>query len=156
MNKSLERAAIAAFIVFGSVRANAQITTVVAPPPQRNQTSAQAVAQREQATQDSVARVTLTDMREWVDSAAAALAIRPDTASTPTDTTTAPAPGNRSAEPPVRSQPDSQPTFRDGARAPNTATPIPTLAVAGAVLIALGVAMRRRPALVARPPQRDR
>ena len=84
----LGRAALAAMLIAGAASANAQITTVVASPPKRNQPAQQqAAAQREQAVQDSVARVTMTGMKEWVDSAAAALAIRPDTVPTAADTT---------------------------------------------------------------------
>ena len=79
MNICLGRAALAALLTFGAARANAQITTVVSPPPKRNAATQQEVVRREQAAQDSVARVTLTGMTQWVDSAAAALALsRPE------------------------------------------------------------------------------
>jgi hypothetical protein len=87
-------------------------------------------------------------MKEWVDSAAAALAIRPDTVPTAADTSvgtpraaTSPAPGARSQTP---TRGDSTAEFREGARAPNTATPIPAIAFAGAALVAIGAAMKRR------------
>jgi hypothetical protein len=144
----LGRAAIAAMLIAGAASANAQITTVVASPPKRNNPAQQVAAQREQAAQDSIARVTMTGMKEWVDSAAAALAIRPDTVPTAADTSvgtprapTSPAPGSR-AQAPTRA--DSTAEFREGARAPDTATPIPAIALAGALLIAIGVAMKRR------------
>lgn len=145
----LGRAALAAMLIAGAASANAQITTVVASPPKRNEPAQQAAAaQREQAVQDSVARVTMTGMKEWVDSAAAALSIRPDTVPTAADTSvgtqrtpTSPAP-RTSAQAPTRA--DSTAEFRNGARAPNTATPVPAIALTGAALIAIGVAMRRR------------
>ena len=145
----LGRAAFAAMLIAGAASANAQITTVVASPPKRNNPAQQAAVQREQAAaQDSIARVTMTGMKEWVDSAAAALAIRPDTVPTAADTSvgtpraaTAPTPGSRSQAP---TRADSTAEFREGARAPDTATPIPAIALAGAVLIAIGVAMKRR------------
>jgi hypothetical protein len=145
----LGRAALAAILIAGAASANAQITTVVAAPPKRNEPARQAAAaQREQAAQDSIARVTMTGMKEWVDSAAAALAIRPDTAPTAADTSvgtpraaTSPAPGSRSQAP---TRADSTAEFREGAKAPDTATPIPAIALAGALLIAIGVAMKRR------------
>ena len=142
------RAALAAMMIAGAASANAQITTVVASPPKRVDPAQQATAQREQAAQDSIARVTMTGMKEWVDSAAAALAIRPDTVPATADTAvgtsrapTSPAPRSN-AQAPTRA--DSTAEFRDGARAPDTATPIPAIALAGAALIAIGVAMRRR------------
>ena len=146
---SLGRAALAAMLIAGAGSANAQITTVVAAPPKRNEPAQQAAAaQREQAAQDSMARVTMTGMKEWVDSAAAALAIRPDTVPTAADTSvatprapTSPAPGAQSQSP---TRGDSATEFREGARAPNTATPIPAIAFAGAALVAIGGAMKRR------------
>jgi hypothetical protein len=147
VNTSLGRAAFAALIAFGAAHAHAQITTVVSTPPKRNEQAQQVAAQREQAAQDSVARVTLTGMKEWVDSAATALAIRPDTGTKPADTAvTAPAramPAARDTGTATRRE--SAPEFRDGSRAPNTATLVPTIAVAGVALLALGIALRRRP-----------
>jgi hypothetical protein len=148
VNRSLGRAAIAAMIVFGAARANAQITTVIAapkpPPPNPQQ-----VAQRVQATQDSIARVTLTGMTQWVDSAAAAMALKPDTASAPTSTV---AGGDTAAQTPARRDtaattvpPQRTDEFRNGARAPNTATATPAIAVAGALLVFVGFALTRRP-----------
>lgn len=150
MDNCLGRLGLAALIAFGAASANAQITTVVATPAKRNASAQQVAAQREQAAQDSVARVTLTGMKEWVDSAATALAIRPDTGTKPTDTLAA-----ASAQPAsAQSAPAQRDTaaraaaaaeFREGARAPNTATLDPALAVTGVALIALGIALRRRP-----------
>jgi len=142
------RAALAAMMIAGAASANAQITTVVASPPKRVDPAQQATAQREQAAQDSIARVTMTGMKQWVDSAAAALAIRPDTVPTTADTAVgtpraATSPAARSnSQAPTRA--DSTAEFRDGARAPDTATPIPAIALAGAALIAIGAAMKRR------------
>ena len=154
MNTFLGRAALATLLTFGAARANAQITTVVAQPPKRNAATQQEVVRREQAAQDSVARVTLTGMTQWVDSAAAALAIRPDTGATPaSDTSAAPrradtAPGivSVTAAKPAAVQPRADTTeFREGARAPATATPMPTLAVLGGLMVMLGFFLRRRP-----------
>jgi hypothetical protein len=140
-------------LIVGAASANAQITTVVSVPPKRNEAAQQAAAaQREQVVQDSVARVTMTGMKEWVDSAAASLAIRPDTTPTAADTSvgtsrapTSPAPRTNSQSP---TRADSTAEFRDGARAPATATAIPAIALGGAALLALGVAMRRRESTV--------
>ena len=149
MNTCLGRAALAAMLTLGAARVDAQITTVVASP-KRNQPSQQEVVRREQAVQDSVARVTLTGMTQWVDSAAAALAIRPDTGAAPPPTDTSAMPRPRAAAParpsPATPSPATpSPEFRDGARAPNTATSIPTIALVGGVMLLIGVAVRHRP-----------
>ena len=147
---SLGRAALAAIMIVGAGTANAQITAVVASPPRKTELAQQVAAQqRERVVQDSVARVAMTGMKEWVDSASAALAIRPDTVPTAADTAlgtprtaTAPAPQSDSAASARSSERSSE--FRDGARAPDTATPIPTIGLAGVLLILMGVAMKRR------------
>ena len=148
MKNCLGSAVLAALLTLGAARANAQITTVVTAPPKRNEPSQQA-AQKAQAAQDSIARVTLTGMKEWVDSAATALAIRPDTVPTTADTAVV---ASRPVAPAPRSDstPSSRPAepareFRDGARAPNTATAWPSLALAGAGLMLIGAAMSYRP-----------
>jgi hypothetical protein len=143
-------AATAALLTFGVASpAAAQITTTI-PRPKPNEQAQVAAARREAAAQDSVTRVTLTGMKEWVDSAANALAVRPDTAGAPSVTgVAAPAPPGaqpdttRSSAQPQQPTPQ-QPEFRDGAPAPDTATPLPTLALAGGALIVLGVLVRRR------------
>jgi len=147
---NLGRAALAAMMIVGAGTASAQITTVVAPPPRKNEPAQQAAAQqRERVVQDSVARVTMTGMKEWVDSASAALAVRPDTVPTTADTAlgtprtaTAPAPKSDSSASARTSERPSE--FRDGSRAPNTATPIPAIGLAGVLMILMGVAMKRR------------
>ena len=146
MIRGLRGAAVLALTFFPAL-ASAQITTVISAP-KRQQATAQAAAQREAATQDSIARVTLTGMKEWVDSAANAMAVKPDTSVTVADTalasTTTPAVRPRTDSTPSRTPTRSADTFRDGARAPNTATPWPTLAALGLGLIATGVLLRRR------------
>jgi hypothetical protein len=147
---SLGRAALAAMMIVGAGTAKAQITTFVASPPKKNEPAQQAAAQqREKVAQDSVARVAMTGMKEWVDSASAALAIRPDTVPTTADTSlgtprvaTAPAPKSDSSASAKTS--DREAEFTNGARAPNTATPIPAIGLAGVILILTGLVMKRR------------
>lgn len=148
MKTRLFRLATAALLALGATRANAQITTVVAGP-KRTDAKAQAAAQRDSAAQDSVARVTLTDMKSWVDSAAASLALRPDTGTVPADSAT---PATAVQEPSMQPRDtaaarrriaNAPPDFRAGARAPDTATQVPTVAVLGAVMILAGLALRR-------------
>ncbi len=147
---SLGRAALAAMMIVGAATANAQITTVVASPPRKTEAAQQAAAQqRERVAQDSVARVAMTGMKEWVDSASAALAIRPDTVPTPADTAlatprAAAAPAPKSDTSAGARASERQPEFRNGARAPDTATPGPAIGLAGIVLILAGVAMKLR------------
>jgi hypothetical protein len=137
-------------LIFGAARANAQITTVVAPP-KRAATNQQEITRREQVAQDSIARTTLTGMTQWVDSAAAALALHPDTGAVPASPATVTVPARpdsaRSAvSQPAPSAPAAQPPeFRDGARAPDTATAIPTVALIGGVMALVGLLIRRKP-----------
>ena len=150
MKAWLGRAAFAAIVVFGAARADAQITTVM-DPPKRVDPKQQAAAKREEVVQDSIARVTMTGMKEWVDSAATALAVRPDTTATPaSDSASSAAQGRQASQrtDSATAAPNRQaaPTeFRDGARAPDTGTPVPTVALVGAVMVLLGVALRGRP-----------
>ena len=147
MSPAVMRAAMVALMLVPAI-SSAQITTVISAP-KRQQAAAQAAAQREAAAQDSIARVTLTGMKEWVDSAANALALRPDTGVAPSDTTRV------AVNPPAQQRADSTSatrpaaarpadTFRDGARAPNTATPWPTIAILGLGLMAGGALLRRK------------
>jgi len=147
--QSLARAAFAAMMIVGAGTAKAQITTVVASPPRKTEPAQQAAAQqRERVAQDSVARVAMTGMKEWVDSASAALAVRPDTVPTTADTALA-TPRAAAATPKSDTSATARtseppPEFKDGARAPDTATSIPAIGLAGIVLILTGFAMKRR------------
>jgi hypothetical protein len=151
VNIWLGRAAMAAIMIISlsAGSADAQITTVISAPKRAEAKQAEA-ARREEVAQDSAARVTLTDMKAWVDSAAAALALRPDTGAVPADSAAAPSNVARTSPRPDSSlgnarAPAAKPAeFRDGARAPDTATAIPTLALAGGALLVLGFALRLR------------
>src|SRR4029453_1139234 len=122
VNKCLGYAAVAAMLTIGSGRAPAQITTVISSPKRTDSSQQQAVL-REKAAQDSTARVTLTGMTQWVDSAAASLSLRPDTASAPPpETATPPRTSAASTDSTARSDARRADEFRNGARAPNTAT----------------------------------
>jgi len=146
------RAAVAALVGLGAARADAQITTVIATP-KRAEANAQAVARREEVAQDSIARVTLTGMKQWVDSAASALALRPDTGTSPSEAPSqAPSSSSqrRDSAATTPARPAQSPEFRDGARAPDTATQLPAFALAGAVMVLIGLGLRRRSPTVAR------
>jgi len=155
VNTWLARAVTAAIVVLGATRVDAQITTVIAPP-KRAEAKHQEAARVEAVAQDSIARVTLTGMKEWVDSAAGALAIRPDTGTAPSaDSAARPASSRNRQLARSDSAAAARPgatlgEFREGARAPNTATAVPSLALAGAVLLLLGLALGRRSSRVTR------
>ena len=155
MKTRLIRAAVVALVALGASRADAQITTVVAGP-KRADAKAEQAARRDAAAQDSIARVTLTDMKTWVDSAAAALALKPDTGIAPADSGAAANQVQRESMQPVDSAVarrrirEAPPEFRDGARAPNTATRLPTVAALGVAMVLAGVALRRRRSVLAR------
>ena len=128
-----------ASIVLIPATASAQFTTFIVPPPKAKVDSAKAlIAAAQAAHADSATRLTLSDMKAWVDSAAG-------TTSTgvpvqPTDTTAA------VVRTEVDRAPVSNPTttrFSEGALAPDTASPLPALAVAGFALIIVGGALLR-------------
>lgn len=109
-------------LVLGASQASAQITTYVAPP-RPLATSPLLVAAADSA-RDSVAQVAMTNMKVWVDSAAGV--------SVPAhvgDTTAANDPGR-----PVT-------TFVDGSVAPATASDLPTVALLGVLVCAIGAAL---------------
>lgn len=135
------RSMIAAVLLMVAPAAlEAQFTTLV--PPQREAqpaTAAQATAES-QARADSIRRVQLGDMREWVDSAAVAIAALPDSGAVEIDS------GEVAIErPPL--PPAGEPTreFREGAPAPATATRLPVLALVGIGALGIGAALIRRP-----------
>jgi hypothetical protein len=128
---------IAAMVVWPAA-ASAQITTFVAPPRKPEPAKAAIVAEQ-RVRSDSVARMTLTDMKAWVDSAAGEVT----SATTDVDSTAAPVPP--ATEP---RRPTTETTsFSNGAIAPDTASPLPFLVIAGSVCLLLGMVMlagRRR------------
>ena len=136
----------AALLALCSVEASAQFTGVVVPPKPKVdvvvETTPKAVAQM----RDSVARVNLTSMKDWVDSAASALGV--PAAPAVTDTARMPAPVPPPATLPRIEDPAvparSTTEFREGAAAPSTATPIPLLALVGLSSLAAGLWLLRR------------
>ena len=120
----------------------AQFTTFIPPQSKTAADSAKtAVVAQERARTDSVMKIKLTDMKAWVDSAAGSLAL-PATAADPAATTT-PVPTTSVPDTAAFSGParDSALRARHGARAPNTASDLPLLALIGAIALAIGTVM---------------
>ena len=119
----------------------AQFTTFI-PPQKKLADSAQTVAvAQERARADSVMRIKLTDMKAWVDSAAGTVAI-PTTAADPTATPTpVPTTPARDTAMLTSAAVDSANRLRHGAKAPNTASDLPLLALIGGIALAIGTVM---------------
>ena len=146
--------ALGALILAPALTANAQFTTVVAPPPAQKQALAMADAKKAEVPRDTGHRATLQAMSAWVDSVAgtpAPTAIVTDSVagdvSLSSDTVAAP-PAERGGTT----------KFSDGARAPNTASPLPIILVAGLGALLVGawllVTGRQVAPLPVEPPRR--
>jgi len=128
----------------------AQFTTFVrhpAPKAAVDSTKPATVAAAH-ARSDSITRMSITSMKEWVDSAAGTTsAPSPTDSVTVATTTTATA---AAAAPNVNAR--STTTFSNGAIAPNTASPLPAYLAAGFASLGVGLLLmlrlRRRPAEV--------
>ena len=115
----------------------AQFTTFVARPLKAAADSAKTPVAVAKARADSASRMTLTDMKTWVDSAAgttkpAASVVDSALASAET---VAPTPSNAASR--------TTTTFSNGAIAPNTATQLPTVLTAGLAIFAAGMLLFR-------------
>lgn len=116
--------------------ASAQFTGLVTPPP-RPAPPVEIIARAGEVQADTTATARMTDMKAWVDSAAVAVA-----AQAPQDTATPPVVIQTPAAEPAPQEEVA--AFREGAPAPNTATPLPALLLLGLGLVAGGAALRRR------------
>jgi LPXTG-motif cell wall-anchored protein len=123
-----------------AARLSAQFTTFVAPPKKAAADSAKPTVAAAKA--DSVSRMTLTDMKAWVDSAAGT-SVQVANAS---DTTMAAA--NAASGSAATAAPNANgrttTTFSNGAIAPNTASPLPTYLAGGLIALGAGLALLRR------------
>ena len=124
------RLALVLIALFPAV-ASAQFTTFVPPVAKTDSVQAAAVAQTK-AARDSITHTTLTNMKAWVDSAAGTVA-------TTTDTTSAASPSTPGSTPPTSTS--STTSFSNGALAPNTASPLPLIALVGLAALSLGTVM---------------
>jgi hypothetical protein len=120
--------------------ASGQFTTFVSPPRKAAEDSAKASIVAAQSVRDSAARMTLSDMKAWVDSAAGVSSntqvVAEDSAGVAARQPTAP--GVRPSQPGAT-------TFSDGALAPNTASPLPAILMGGLLLLVVGGTLLLRP-----------
>jgi cobalamin biosynthesis Mg chelatase CobN len=151
---------VACCVAASAAPAAAQFTSAVIPPPSSGRDSlARIVARTDTMSRpshapDSSAAATLSSMKVWVDSVALAMGNRPPGAAADTTAAGAPVEAPSAGRTPSRSR-DTVTTrveaeggevtrFRNGAPAPETATPLPLLAVLGVVSVVAGALLRRR------------
>jgi LPXTG-motif cell wall-anchored protein len=134
----------AAVLTLCSMEASAQFTGVVVPPKAKVAAAADTTPKAVVQERDSVARINLTNMKDWVDSAASTLGVpkAPPVADSGAPVAPAPIPAPVRVQVPADPHPTTE--FREGAAAPNTATPIPLLAVLGLSSLAAGLWLLRR------------
>jgi len=136
--------AVLAFSTLLPGAAAGQFTTFTPPRPRVDTTRVAPTPEQRQATADSIARVTITNMKAWVDSAAGDIVVnrgvdsagRPVAAAGPV--TSGSAAAGRNAAPA-----ESTMTFSDSARAPDTATYLPLLVLVGTGALGVGVVLLR-------------
>ena len=138
-------AGAASLLMFVAVPASAQFTGVVVPPPAKAVVVADTVTRTIAERRDSASRVTITNMKDWVDSAAATLGVAPAPVPVPVGVADSlqPVPAAPQAAPTMAAPPATT-EFREGAPAPNTATPVPTLALLGLLSLVAGLWLLRR------------
>ena len=129
---------------------SAQFTTFVAPPRKAVADSAPTTVAAK-ARADSVARMSLTDMKTWVDSAAGTSPQVANVNDTTMAAAKAAAPATEAASGNVR----TTTTFSNGAIAPNTASPLPAYLAAGLASFSVGLFLLRRRRRVAVSAPRD-
>jgi hypothetical protein len=135
--------AVLAFSALLPAMAGGQFTTFVTPPrPRVDSTKIAPTPAQQRATSDSVARVTITNMKAWVDSAAGDVVVnRTDSAGRPVAATGPVTSGTTSTQT-VASR-ESTAAFQEGARAPDTATWLPLLVLLGTSAIGVGLILLR-------------
>lgn len=126
MRVTIRSLAVLTFLAIAPVSVRAQITTYVPPAPHGDSVRAAIVAEQKAQT-DSATTQSLANMKTWVDSAAGVTA--PDTATAQVAV----------AEP--RPTPPLTTTFSNGAVAPETASPLPLIALVGLAALSLGTVM---------------
>jgi hypothetical protein len=133
--------ALGAMILVAATPVAAQFTTVVAPPKQNVSAATADARVTNAAPRDTGRRATLQEMSAWVDSVAG---VAPTVAAAPPVVDSA---GGEVVPPAVPEA--STERFSEGARAPNTASPLPMMLLLGVIAMVTGAAMlatRRREA----------
>jgi hypothetical protein len=123
-------------LAISSTGASAQFTTVTRPAPRTAQVADSAPTRSQR---DSVARVTLTDLKTWVDSAANVAMVSDDSLPETTDSAATIVQAPRRPMEPRRTT-----AFSEGAVAPATATRLPVLALLGLAALGLGALLLPR------------
>lgn len=135
----LVRAALCALVFLAAAPSDAaaQFTTVIRPPDRE---AAAAIAAAERAATDTAATLQISSMQQWVDSVAAEAAAAGDTI------VSVEASGvvvTDSAE--LMARPEASTLrYSSGAPAPDTATPLPLLTLAGLLAVGIGGALLYR------------
>lgn len=141
-----------AFAVMAAVPriASAQFTTFIPPQPRAVDSAVAKAAAVTKAKADSVAQAHVTNMQTWVDSAAGLVAPPIDTSVVDTL--------NRTTMNAVANAADTTVAFKNGARAPATASSLPLLAALGFGMLGLGglLLVTGRPARVRSERSEDR
>lgn len=119
--------------------AAAQFTTFV--PPNRPVATSSVAQEAAVARADTARRQTLSEMTAWVDSAAGTVSVSPATDTTVRDSATAAVAVDSAARPVA--EPGATTAFQEGARAPNTASPLPVLSALGTLLLLAGLLLVR-------------
>src|SRR5687768_9358267 len=106
----------AAALTLVGIPASAQFTGVVVPPPAKPAPVVQAQTQTIAERRDSAARVTMTNMKDWVDSAAATLGVTVAPVDSARAVVEVPAAHPELHAPPTPARPAETTEFREGAR----------------------------------------
>lgn len=131
----------------------AQFTTVVVPPPRPERPQVpRSIAGDTSILRDTSATKRMQEMSAWVDSAAVAMGIETAAAESlavpvPADSVAQPAgpPADTTGRPvtDTTASREGAARWREGAPAPDTATPLPLVALLGAGLVGAGLYLRR-------------
>lgn len=125
---SYRKLIVLALVAGAPAIASAQFTTFIPPKNKAADSVKAAVVAETKAKDDSLVHTQLTNMKTWVDSAAGLVAVPPtpvaDSLALATTSTASVAPDT---------------TFRNGSRAPATASSLPLIVLVGTAALLLGV-----------------
>lgn len=150
LRKATTAILLAAATLLTPAALSAQFTTFVAPPRKAAVDSAPTTVAAK-ARADSVARMSFTDMKAWVDSAAGTST----QVASANDTTMAAANATAPAPQVPSGNARTTTTFSNGAIAPNTASPLPAYLAAGLASFSVGLFLLRRRRCVVVNARRD-